>query len=53
MHGPVELDAEGKLQGMSGRTIIANSLWNNPTGKFYVGIKVSIDYCRCLFMMSV
>ena len=41
MHGPVEVDSEGHLKGMSGRTICVNPAWNNPTGKFRVGMKVS------------
>lgn len=42
MHGPVEVDSRGHLEGKSGRTIIVNPTWKNPTGKFYVGIKVSV-----------
>jgi hypothetical protein len=41
MHGPVEVNGEGHLEGKSGRTIIVNPSWNNPTGKFHVGFKVS------------
>mmetsp|Transcript_19090 Transcript_19090/g.31942 ORF Transcript_19090/g.31942 Transcript_19090/m.31942 type:complete len:1345 (-) Transcript_19090:227-4261(-) len=39
MHGPVEVDGEGHLKGKSGRKIIINPAWTNPTGKYHVGIK--------------
>ena len=40
MHGPVEVNDDGHLKGMTGRTILVNPAWKNPTGKFHVGMKV-------------
>ncbi len=43
MSAVVSLNEDGTLSGLSGRKLMVNKQWDNPEGKFRIGLKFGYD----------